>query len=361
MASVAFAEPPNAAQWVQTFDASFSGKTLDPQIWKTEYVYGGRADTELYVIEDGKLKLRLEKGLPTGTVSHADTWRSFAQKYGWFEMRGKTARPTVGTHAAFWLIPWDRRYNDLTRSGVNGSRSNFDEAFEIDIFELPGINPRGGLFTIDWGRNEPRSINNVSFRKNFGALDLSQGFHNYAFNWEPSRAVWYLDGQEILRVDGHSPSVPFYIMLDHYAGAWVPMDPHAQYPLDFEIEWVKAYQKKEHIVSPPDITACDGFLEGYEGTPIHVDLDKNSMVPQGKFTIRPTDSSADPKSTFFFSVQKTQNESRPAGFSEVLSARGSYSTSNRTGNFVSRLDSNMLAIVFEGGTTPPRSLRLICR
>jgi beta-glucanase (GH16 family) len=356
----AFSQPPNPPQWIQTFNEEFEGHDLDRHKWGTAYTYGGRADSELYVIENGKLKLRLEKDLPKARVSHADNWRSFAQKYGWFEIRAKTARPTVGTHAAFWLIPWDSRYNNLTRYGVDGSRSSFDEAFEIDIFELPGNNPAGGLFSVFWGKNVSGHLSQFSFRKNFGAMDLSQDFHDYALDWEPDRITWYLDGKEITHVDGHSPTVPFYVMLDHYAGAWIPMDPNAQHPLDFEIQWVKAYQKSARLLAPSMITGCDGFLSGSSGTTIHAGLDNQSLTAGGLISIQNSQSGIDQKLSINLILHSVRNDPRPKMFSETISANGTYSTGLQQGSFTFAIESNMMVIALDPGLPNSRNLRLVC-
>jgi beta-glucanase (GH16 family) len=362
VSSSAYSNPLTPAQWTQTFGEEFNGSTLDPQKWGTAYSEAN--NTEHYVIVDHTLKLRIEKDIPAGKVSDADTWRSFAQKYGWFEIRAKTARPTRGLHAAFWLIPWDNRYNNLTQTGLNGSRKNSAEGFEIDIFELPGDDPHGGLFTNYWGPTT--GFNTTSLRKNFGKLDLSAAFHDYALDWEPDRLTWYMDGVEIRHSDGHSPKVPFYIMLDHYAGAWMPMDPNAIYPLDFEIVSVKAFQRKERVSLPTNFAKCDGSIGGsvtYNGgsiTPIQTQLDDASLKIGGQIDIMRTRKDGIPVVAFHLQIQNVENLSQPQGFAQALSAKGAYVSSLKQGKFELHADSNMMIVKLDGGTTNSQMLRFVC-
>ncbi|MCL2483718.1 MAG: glycoside hydrolase family 16 protein, partial [Propionibacteriaceae bacterium] len=46
-------------------------------------------------------------------------------------------------------------------------------------------------------------------------VDLTQGFHTYGVDWEPSQLTFYLDGNAIRTVTSNIPNVPMYIIINN--------------------------------------------------------------------------------------------------------------------------------------------------
>jgi beta-glucanase (GH16 family) len=234
--------------WTLTFHDEFDGGSLDHDKWCTNY----RANPALpahYVVYDGVLHLRMNRDLPpprrpgsNDRVSGIETrsaGKPFAQQYGWFEIRARCA-PGSGTQSAFWLSPLDSAYHKLKSDG--GTRADYREAGEIDIFEQHGREPNGNNFNIGYSHNaqhqgtEPR---HVQFPFSF-----TTDFHVFACEWSERAVIWYIDGLEVHR-SNKVPHTPFFVRLSLYEGddLWRgKVNPNDPYPRDFEIDYVRVYE-----------------------------------------------------------------------------------------------------------------------
>ncbi len=272
------ADPPQAGtDWKLTFEDNFDSVKLDPDKWFPAYRPGRKEYYKLighksrwqsdlnaiYTVENGILKLRIDRTLPkrekptSPCVSSIQTavYRfdpqtkqfrdevKFAQKYGWFEIRSRMPAGS-GLHAAFWLVQtgaFNQEYD------INGKRkTRKDGLVEIDIFEQlgnettpPGINRFNVHFT---GSSE------YKYKMNF---DPTKEFHVWALNWEEDRLTWYCDGQAVHVYEGPTPQNKMLILLGMYQmgetlikGWSGPADPNMKWPRDFEIDYIRVWQKK---------------------------------------------------------------------------------------------------------------------
>ncbi|MDO5581362.1 MAG: glycoside hydrolase family 16 protein [Planctomycetia bacterium] len=255
--------------WKLVFEDTFdnSGK-LDDQKW-IEYYRPGQAEYKAaqgkgsgksikahYVIENGILKIRIDKDLPkrksplTGTVSSIQTSRftwdketktaktidKFTTKYGWFELRCRMPKGS-GLHSAFWLLQKDADKQEYT---LDGQRKKVgDGVVEIDIFEMLGgkVEDRINYFNVHFTKT-----GHYKYPFDF---DCSKEFHNWALNWEEGRLTWYLDGKKIKVYEGETPKEEMYILLGLYMGSgWTgKVDPEMPFPRDFEIDFLRVWKK----------------------------------------------------------------------------------------------------------------------
>jgi hypothetical protein len=271
MGPTAPAPPVEKPGWKLTFQDEFDRPQLNDMHWFPAYRSGRKEyfkrighpsrwtdHNAHYVIENGILKLRIDKKLPlrpdksTPCVSCVQTsdhrfgattkeyqiLDKFAQKYGWFEIRCRMPAGS-GLHSAFWLLQTNPNAQEYA---PDGRRRRLGEGVvEIDIFEQLGKKAERGL--IDF---------NVHFTKN-GAyefpsgIDLSKEFHVWALEWSEGKLVWYLDGRPIRTYEGETPQEKMFILLGLYQGAipgWVgPPDPNMPYPRDFEIDYLRVYAR----------------------------------------------------------------------------------------------------------------------
>lgn len=261
---------PDRPGWKLVFEDTFDGaETLNPEKWIDAYrpgrgeyyVASGQSSgfdgrKANYVIEDGILKIRLDRELPkrktvlSPTVSSIQTskWTydpesktfgtldRFTAKYGWFEVRCRMPKGS-GLHSAFWLLQKGAYQQEISPDGKRGKVG--DGIVEIDIFEM-------------LGRQVDEKINqfNVHFTKDghhshHFDFDCSQEFHTWAMNWEEGKLTWYLDGREIHVYEGETPQNEMLILLGLYQNCgWTgPMDPEMPYPRDFEIDFIRVWQK----------------------------------------------------------------------------------------------------------------------
>lgn len=272
------AAPPNVdADWELTFEDNFDSPKLDASKWFPAYRPGrkeyyrlighkSRWQDELnaiYSVENGILKLRIDRELPkratavspcvssiqTAIYKYDQTKKTFqdevkfAQKYGWFEIRSRMPAGS-GLHAAFWLVQvgaFNQEYD------INGKRKTLkDGLVEIDIFEQLGnetVDPAVNRFNVHFTKNSE-----YKFKMSF---DPSEDFHVWALNWEEGRLSWYCDGKKVHVYEGPTPQNKILVLLGMYQmgetlikGWSGPVDPNMKYPRDFEIDYLRVWQKK---------------------------------------------------------------------------------------------------------------------
>jgi beta-glucanase (GH16 family) len=263
---------PEKPGWELVFEDNFDNETvLSPEKWIDAY-RPGRAEYYAlksgkpsdfnglktnYVIENGILKLRIDRDLPkrkdvqTPCVSSIQTSRwtynpetgefgtldKFTTKYGLFEVRCRMPKGS-GLHSAFWLLQKGAREQEISPDGKRGKIG--DGVVEIDIFEMQGrkVDARINDFNVHFTRN-----GHYEYRFDF---DCSKEFHTWGLNWEEGKLTWYLDGKEIYTYVGPTPQSEMLILLGlyHNCGWTGRLDPNLPYPLDFEIDWIRVWKKK---------------------------------------------------------------------------------------------------------------------
>ena len=182
-------------------------------------------------------------GLPyTSGIITSD--HSFAQTYGYFEMRAQL--PTgQGIWPAFWLLPTDQTWPP-----------------EIDIMELIGSEPTTLYNFVHYG-------NNIAADGATYEAGMTTGFHTYGVDWEPDYITWYFDGTAVSKLptpDGVDK--PMYILADLAVGGDWPGSPNAStpFPADFKIDYIRAYAAAPTAlqtlftlpVTPPTIHTING-------------------------------------------------------------------------------------------------------
>ena len=183
------------------------------------------------------------------TSGMLNTFDTFEQKYGYFEIRAQL--PTAaGTWPAFWLLPHP-----------------FVPNVEGDIFEGLGKTP------------------NVDFRRAFGGSDTlfdnalkldPSGFHTYGMLWTPTTVSFYYDGVEVL--SGATPANwtnPMAMVLNMAVGGFGGAPDASQFPAQYNIDWIHVYGladgssvvQKAAPVAPVDTIRDDGANNGQANVP----------------------------------------------------------------------------------------------
>jgi beta-glucanase (GH16 family) len=156
-----------------------------------------RAERRRTVAPDG-VTYRFTSGLITTGPPDADSDAGFAFTYG-----TATARMRVpagaGLWSAFWFLPADRE-----------SRP------EIDVIEVYGHEPRVARLNLHVTDDEGRRVDRGT---RVPAVDLSEGWHDFAIEWTPDALSWKVDGTENWRVRGDLvPREPMYPILNLAVG-----------------------------------------------------------------------------------------------------------------------------------------------
>lgn len=263
--------PPEKLGWKLTFNDEFDGPNLNDLYWYPAYRTGRLeylnrigakgifSDPNAnYKIENGILKLIIDEKVPARckkedhacscittsdhrfgkTTDEYQILEKFSQKYGWFEIRCKTARG-AGIYAAFWLHQTDPNDQEYTPEGKR--KTVEDGVCEIDIFE-------------QWSWREKNRIDfNVHFTKNGHYackldFDPCEDFHVYAMEWKEGELNWYIDGEKVHTYIGDTPQKKMFILAALFHRPSSEGKPLSElvyeYPKAFEIDYVRVYQQE---------------------------------------------------------------------------------------------------------------------
>jgi serralysin len=157
------------------------------------------------------------------TSGHISTELSFAQQYGYFEIRAQLPAGQ-GIWPCFWMLP------------VDGSWP-----LEIDVFEMLG--------------HEPNVIHQSTHGTGgaTGSHVLNQDathWHTYGLEWTEKTITWTIDGV-VTRKAANEFHKPMYMIANLAIGGNWPGDPDATtpWPVRYNIDYIRAYTKTTDV--PP--------------------------------------------------------------------------------------------------------------
>lgn len=272
------------SQYTRTFNEDFNALdlTTTESIWDTFYSHNDRTsffsryhsgEVQVYVdplfagtsdralglnpfsIADGILTITAAPvtaayapylGGQTYTSGLLTTASSFAQQYGYFEIRAALP-PGQGFWPAFWLLPEDGSWPP-----------------EIDVFEMLGNDPETVHYGIHAVENGQRVGGGGHFR-----IDTTE-FHVYGVDWGPQNITFYLDGVAIGQVPTpDSMHRPFYMLLNlAVGGSWGGAPDQTTGTGLMQVDYVRAWANTPATTKSEDLQICwDGpVLEVFEGT-----------------------------------------------------------------------------------------------
>jgi len=149
------------------------------------------------------------------------TERSFAQLYGYFEVRAQLPQGK-GLWPAFWLLPAGATWPP-----------------EIDVFEQTG--GERILQTVHMLRGSAPAETGFSTQ----VAGATREFHTYGVLWTPSRISWFVDGRETATTPTPAGvNKPMYLLLNLAVGGALPGDPDATttWPARLQVDHVRAYR-----------------------------------------------------------------------------------------------------------------------
>ncbi|HVV65945.1 MAG TPA: glycoside hydrolase family 16 protein [Rhizomicrobium sp.] len=218
-------------------DLHGNGNTLEnngEQEWYINSNYPPTMSSKPWIVNNGVLTIR---GRHAGkdirplidhykyTSGELNSYHSFSQLYGYFEMRAKLPK-SQGIWPAFWMLPEDGSWPP-----------------ELDIMEVLGSDPTT-LYTSahSWQHGQE-----VDYGTSVKVPDTSKDFHVYAADWEKDYITWYFDGKEVYKLktppDMHKP---MYIEVNLALGGYWPgmVDKTTIFPAKMYVDYIRAYSSK---------------------------------------------------------------------------------------------------------------------
>ncbi len=148
------------------------------------------------------------------------TAQSFAQTYGYFEMRAELPT-TAGAWPAFWLIPADGSWPP-----------------ELDVMETLTGDPHADWTTAHSGVGGVHTSNGIaSF-----IPDTPSGFHTYGVLWTATTLNWYVDGVEVFHTSTPADmNKPMYMIANLALGGWSGVVDDSHMPAQMKVDYIHAY------------------------------------------------------------------------------------------------------------------------
>lgn len=259
-----FFEPDGSEQYKLVWSDEFDGEDYsqpDTESWTRPVRYSAAwnrfiaddnhdtYDKEVVFIRDGKLVCRCIPN-PNKSIDKVDMISGARQTsgkvdltYGYFESRILT-NPHAGNFPAFWMMPTD-------------NSAGWPNAGELDIWETIN-NENTAYHTIHTRWHNV--LGNSTPQKAFNEACSNDRYHTFGVEWDETSVSWFLDGKKMCTYrkstdktaldGGQWPfDKSFYFILNQSVGngSWAS-NPDLTYTYETCFDYVRAYQRPEHIV-----------------------------------------------------------------------------------------------------------------
>jgi beta-glucanase (GH16 family) len=246
-----------------TWDTNFwwgaeNGSTLTSngeKQWYIDHDYAPTSSVDPFDVENGVLTITAAPAPDSikpfindydYTSGLLNTYGSFSQTYGYFEIRADMP-DNQGTWPAFWLLPADGSWPP-----------------ELDVVEMRGQDPN----TVNVAAHSDETGSRTTVGSAVGVPD-TDGFHTYGLLWTEDELVWYFDNTEIFRADTPADMhEPMYMLVNLAVGgaAGTPADGLAT-PAEMQVDYIQAYELGDAITLAdmgqtwnPPVHTDDGWL-----------------------------------------------------------------------------------------------------
>jgi beta-glucanase (GH16 family) len=239
-----------SAAWEKVWGDEFNeanGSGVDSSKWKPDIGAGGWGNKELEYytgskknayMENGNLVIQANKENYKGskyTSARLTTAETFTTQYGKIEMKAKVPYGQ-GIWPAFWML------------GSNMDSVDWPNCGEIDIMESVSQTPKTVYGTVHGpGYSDENGIGGEYPLPQ----KLSDDFHTYAVEWEPSEIRFYVDNiwyKTVKPKDTNGKKWvfdhPFYLLINLAVGGTWPGNPDAStvFPQKYYIDYVHVYR-----------------------------------------------------------------------------------------------------------------------
>jgi beta-glucanase (GH16 family) len=219
--------------------ATHPGSTDDQ--WYVNYNFAGTKSVVPWTVSNGVLTIEAAKTPPElaylmdykpYTSGLLNSWHSFSQQYGYFEISAKMPEGK-GLWPAFWLLPQNGKWPP-----------------EIDVFEYLGHDVDTMYQSI---HTQATGAHTSKTDTSNTGIDLTADFHRYGVNWQKDYITFYFDGQETAKfatpADMHTP---MYMIVNMTVGGPWSGKPNAytEFPAHLDVDYIRVYSDPS---APPPV------------------------------------------------------------------------------------------------------------
>lgn len=235
------------------FSDEFNSGTIDTAKWTLEdgaiTTYGDSAGLMFFKpgsvrCDTSAMSIRTylsHDGYVSGHVTSED---SFSFKYGYAEVRARF-RSAPGVWLKLMLTNQNDKKDYVSQIDVFNCLTSNDT-----IFASAGVLESKSYYNNYLKLNEPNFEALRSGTLEYGKLINDEEYHTYGVEWTPTHITYYIDGKSYGTVEISAQKykdLNTEMYLDFIAGVnlteEVAVDEVAMWPLDFEVDWVRVYQK----------------------------------------------------------------------------------------------------------------------
>jgi len=293
-------DPQNMEGWVLNKEVSdeFEAGELDRNKWFVEgengkyYIWKGRAPSQFVPhnvrVEDGKLKLRTAWEPDYEFIQESYTDGAMGtSKYGEYKDKPMPVTTAAVISKKRFLNGYMEVRSRVGNAAITGAFWGIGYEQELDVFEQMGNPKKGEKITAtsslatahDWSPPAERPTN-VFQHVEYLPYRVADEFHVYGADWGEDYLSLYIDGKLVHHFTQDDVGLdwvlnnPMEIWLDSEIFFWLGMPHEEELPVDFEIEYVRVWQKpRDNLLAPQ--------FYGFEGPILFEDMERPlKMVPE---------------------------------------------------------------------------------
>jgi beta-glucanase (GH16 family) len=228
-----------------TWDSNFwwgaeNGSTIESQVsWYIDTDYGPTQSLNPFSVDDGVLSITAQTvpadlQLAINGYDYAsgllNTYGSFSQTYGYFEIRADMPEGT-GIWPAFWLLPADGSWPP-----------------ELDVIELAAQEPGRLIMT-----SHSEASGSHTIDRHHAEVADTAGFHTYGVLWGPEELTWTYDGIVVAQTqtpaDMHEP---MYMLVNLGLGGFTGTPGDALNDgVQMKVDYIRAYALDGDVPGEP--------------------------------------------------------------------------------------------------------------
>lgn len=294
-------DPTNSEGWILNEELSdeFEGTTIDKKKWFVEgqngdyYIWKGRAPSQFVphnvIVENGTLKLRTQWEPNYGFANEQYADGKNKDEYGFFEGKPLPVTTAGIVSKKRFLNGYMEVKSKVGNAAITGAFWAIGYEQELDIYEQMG-NPKIKDGTIrensvrsavhDWSPPAVRPTKVFGYDEKNLSYRTADEFHVYGAEWGIDYLKVFRDGKLTYHVTQEEVGTdwvlnnPMEIWLDSEIFKWLGVPHKEELPSDFEIEYMRVWQKPNDNLLAPQFYGFEGPIL-FEDNPRPLD-----MVPE---------------------------------------------------------------------------------
>ena len=229
--------------WKLTFEDDFTDGKIDESKWMNSFFWGKMVLNDRYVLAGDKQYYTDNKNidikqsvLSIVTKKEKATGKVWDAKHGFFTQDFEYTSGLLSTANSF------RQQNGKFEAKIKIDAEN--PVYQAFWLKGEKIEPQIDVFKFNVGKKGSMQMSTYNNGKaagtKLGGSALGKDFFIYTVEWEANKITWKINNVEVASTTNAVPQEPLFVMFS--AGLNKNAD-NAQLPSNFQIDWVRCYEK----------------------------------------------------------------------------------------------------------------------